>query len=83
MLGSRSGIASVNGTKLYYEQAGQGPTLVFIHGFSLDSRMWDDQFETFARDYHVIRYDLRGFGRSAPASDEPSRLGGITCVFGR
>ncbi len=70
-MGSHNGIAEVNGTSLYYEQAGQGRTLVFIHGFSLDCRMWDDQFESFARGFHVIRYDLRGFGRSAPASDDP------------
>lgn len=70
-MGVDNGIAAVNGTSLYYEQAGQGRTVVLIHGFSLDCRMWDDQFEPFARDYHVIRYDLRGFGRSAPATEDP------------
>ena len=61
--------AHVNGTRLYYEVAGLGPSLVLIHGFSLDSRMWDDQFELFARHYRVVRYDARGFGRS----DSPDR----------
>jgi pimeloyl-ACP methyl ester carboxylesterase len=46
--------------------AGRGDALVFIHGFSLDHRMWDDQFEVLAQHYQVIRYDLRGFGQSAP-----------------
>jgi 3-oxoadipate enol-lactonase len=64
------GFSEVNGTRLYYEQAGDGRTIVFIHGFSLDCRMWDDQFNAFARNCHVVRYDLRGFGRSAPASDD-------------
>ena len=27
--------------------------------------MWDDQFAAFAQDYQVVRYDIRGFGRSA------------------
>ncbi|HCU90193.1 MAG TPA: hypothetical protein DGR97_09625 [Gammaproteobacteria bacterium] len=65
------GIAEVNGTTLFFEQAGHGQPIVFIHGFSLDSRMWESQFETFARNYRVIRYDLRGFGRSAPVTHDP------------
>ena len=66
-----SGTANVNGTTIYYEHAGRGRAVVLIHGFSLDCRMWDDQFELLAGQYHVIRYDLRGFGRSAAASSEP------------
>jgi 3-oxoadipate enol-lactonase len=59
-----TGFAEVNGTRLYYETAGSGHPLVLIHGMSLDSRMWDDQFEPLAQHYRVIRYDARGFGRS-------------------
>lgn len=55
----------VNGTRLYVEVAGVGDPLVFVHGFSLDTRMWDDQWEPFAARFQVVRYDLRGFGRSA------------------
>jgi pimeloyl-ACP methyl ester carboxylesterase len=62
---AQSGIA--NG--LYYEVAGSGHPLVFIHGGQLDSRMWDDQFAAYAKSYRVIRYDVRGFGKSpAPSS---------------
>ena len=58
-------------THLYYEVSGSGHPLVLIHGFSLDTRMWDDQFETFARHYQVVRYDCRGFGKSAlPINDD-------------
>ena len=61
----RNGIAKVNGTGLYYEAMGEGHPLVFISGGgSLDRRMWDDQFESFAKDYNVIRYDIRGIGKS-------------------
>src|SRR5689334_19941744 len=60
-----SGTAEVNHTRLYYEVAGSGPPLVLIHGFDLDTRMWDDQFEVFAQHYRVVRYDVRGFGKSA------------------
>lgn len=61
----------VNGTRLYYELAGTGQPLVLIHGFSLDHRMWNDQFERLAQAYQVIRYDLRGFGRSALPDGRP------------
>ena len=54
----------VNDTHLYYEDAGAGPAVVLIHGFTLDTRMWDDQFLPLAQGFRVIRYDLRGFGRS-------------------
>ncbi len=60
------GVAEVNGTRLSYELKGKGPAIVLIHGGLADSRMWDDQFEEFARHYQVLRYDLRGFGKSAP-----------------
>src|SRR2546423_13431038 len=67
---ARAGFADVSGTRLYYELAGAGPPLVLIHGFSLDSRLWDEQFAAFARRHLVLRYDLRGFGRSAPPRGE-------------
>lgn len=61
---SQSGMAEVNGAKLYYEMAGEGHPLVLIHAGIADSRMWDDQLALFAQRYRVVRYDLRGFGRS-------------------
>jgi pimeloyl-ACP methyl ester carboxylesterase len=60
------GVAEVNGTRLAYEVTGSGSPVVFVHGFALDQRLWDDQIAAFATDYRVVRYDLRGFGRSAP-----------------
>ncbi|HLB16079.1 MAG TPA: alpha/beta fold hydrolase [Burkholderiales bacterium] len=68
----RTGFAEVNGTRLYYEVAGSGEPVVLVHAFTLDTRMWDDQFEVLARDFRVIRYDARGFGKSAaPNPGEP------------
>lgn len=68
---SETGIAKVNGARLYYEIAGKGAPLVLIHGFPLDASMWDLQFAAFARDYRVLRYDVRGFGRSSLPTDQP------------
>ncbi|MGH2516326.1 MAG: alpha/beta fold hydrolase [Ktedonobacterales bacterium] len=61
---SQSGMAEVNGTRLFYEVAGEGHPLVLSHAGIADSRMWDDQFALFAQRYRVVRYDLRGFGKS-------------------
>ena len=66
-----SGYAEVNGTKLYYEIAGNGVPLVLIHGSFGDRRHWDLQFKELAKKYKVIRYDVRGYGKSAlPNPDE-------------
>ncbi len=51
-------------TPLHYESIGHGPPIVFLHGFSLDLRMWEPQLAAFAAHHTVIRYDLRGFGKS-------------------
>ncbi len=59
-----TGYVTVNGTRLYYEVMGEGHPLVLIHGGYMDRRMWDDQFTLFANHYRVIRYDVRGFGKS-------------------
>jgi len=67
-----SGFAAVNGTSLYYEVAGKGIPIVFIHGNFGDRRHWDFQIGPLSKDFRVIRYDVRGFGKSTvPKSDEP------------
>ena len=65
-----NGFAEVSGTRLYYEVAGSGHPMFLVHGFTLDTRMWDYQFETFAQHHQVIRYDVRGFGKSALLTGE-------------
>lgn len=51
-------------SKLYYEELGQGEPLILLHAHSVDSRMWDDVFYKLAKNFRVIRYDLRGYGKS-------------------
>jgi pimeloyl-ACP methyl ester carboxylesterase len=59
-----SGFLDVPNARLYYEVAGAGAAVVFVHGFTLDTRMWDDQWTVFGERYRIVRYDVRGFGRS-------------------
>lgn len=61
----RSGIAPINNADLYYEVAGAGDPIVLVHAGIADSRMWDEQFAPLVDDHLVLRYDLRGFGRSS------------------
>jgi pimeloyl-ACP methyl ester carboxylesterase len=74
-----TGMAEVAEPVLYYETTGEGEPVVLIHGGQLDCRMWDEQFQTFAQHYRVIRYDVRGYGKSElptkPYADEKDLLG--------
>jgi pimeloyl-ACP methyl ester carboxylesterase len=56
---------SIHGFELFFTDQGAGPTVALIHGFPLDSRMWDAQAAELSDCCRVIRPDLRGFGRSA------------------
>jgi len=60
----QSGMAEVNGVRLYYAVAGTGKPIVFSHAGIADARMWDDQLDAFSQRYRVIRFDHRGMGRS-------------------
>ena len=51
---------------LYYEDHGDGPAVVLLHGWPVDSRSWEPQLHPLlAAGYRVITYDRRGFGRSS------------------
>lgn len=58
--------ARVNGTMLYYREAGEGRLAVFIHGFPFDHSLWLDQLAGLAHVRRCVAVDLRGFGRSDP-----------------
>ncbi len=60
--------ASANGVKLFYETAGTGYPVVFVHEFAADHRNWETQMRWFAREYQCIAFNARGY----PPSDVPS-----------
>jgi 3-oxoadipate enol-lactonase len=51
--------------------------VVLIHAGICDSRMWDQQWETFRPSHRVLRYDMRGFGRSPVGPGSYSNAGDL------
>ncbi len=76
-----SGYLDVNGGKLYYEAAGAGRAVVFIHAGIADHRMWDEQFDLFAQTYRVVRYDTRGFGQTTSENVEFSNRADVRALL--
>lgn len=73
----------VNGASLYYETDGHvsSPALLLIHAGIANLRMWDPQIEALAREHFVIRYDTRGFGRTATEDVEFSDHGDALAIL--
>lgn len=59
--------ARVNGINLFYEEAGHGFPLVFVHEFAGEWRSWHPQIRFFSRRYRTIAFNARGY----PPSDVP------------
>jgi 3-oxoadipate enol-lactonase len=56
-------VAAVNGIEVTYaDSGGEGPVIVFSHGFLMDHTMFDSQVATLAPKYRVITWDQRGHG---------------------
>jgi len=55
-----------DGRTMAYREAGQGPPLVLLHGWSLSSAVFDELTAGLARDFRVLAFDLRGHGCSSP-----------------
>jgi len=62
-------ISITNGQRQVFDE-GEGEVLVFIHGFPLDHRMWQEQLKEFSREYRVIAPDLCGFSGSESVADD-------------
>jgi pimeloyl-ACP methyl ester carboxylesterase len=62
---------------LYVEQAGSGSPVVLIHEGIADSRMWEPQWAPYSERFRLVRYDMRGFGRSPRAVGTVSMAGDL------
>lgn len=60
----------INDLDHYYEEAGKGEVIIFVHGAFADRRIWEPQWQYFRLKYRVVRYDLRGHGQTGGSSLE-------------
>jgi pimeloyl-ACP methyl ester carboxylesterase len=78
----------VGATDIYYQEAGEGQPLVFLHGMSSCGEAWFQQFEVFAPHLRVIAYDSVNHGHSAnsprdqPEPDRADELEGLLQALG-
>ena len=58
--------------EIYYQLSGNenGPKMVLIHGLFLNSDYWKYQLPAFESKYHILRFDLRGHGRSTKPENQ-------------
>ncbi len=57
-----------NGVSLFVREDGEGTPLVLTHGLGDDHRFWDPCIEMLAPHHRIIRWDVRGFGKSSKPS---------------
>ncbi|HEX5212482.1 MAG TPA: alpha/beta hydrolase [Pseudolabrys sp.] len=60
-------ITARDGTRLFYEEAGHGSPVVFVHEYAGDWRTWEPQMRHFSRAHRCVTYSQRGY----PPSDVP------------
>jgi pimeloyl-ACP methyl ester carboxylesterase len=62
-------LTSDDGVRLYYEEAGSGTPILFVHEFAGDHRSWEPQVRYFSRRYRCIAYSARGYSPSDVPQD--------------
>jgi pimeloyl-ACP methyl ester carboxylesterase len=54
----------INGLRIAFERAGEGPPLVLVHGAVSDRRVWKPQIDALADEFTVLAWDAPGCGES-------------------
>ena len=78
---TKSGFVKSGNAQIYYEIGGDGTPFVMIHAGVADSRQWDNEFAAFTSNYRVIRYDMRGYGKSEPVDGEFTHISDLVSVI--
>lgn len=61
----RHNFAELDGVRLHYVERGEGPLLLFLHGFPEFWYEWNKQLAEFGRDFRAVAPDLRGYNLSS------------------
>lgn len=76
-------MVEVDGLRIAYERAGNGPPLVLLHGYVGDGRTtWRRQLEGLSDDYTVVAWDAPGAGRSSDPPESFGTAGYADCLAG-
>ncbi|MBX6328718.1 MAG: alpha/beta hydrolase [Pseudolabrys sp.] len=67
-------VSARDGIRLYYEEAGSGTPVVFVHEYAGDYRTWEPQMRCFSRMHRCVTFSQRGYPPSDVPSD-PARYG--------
>jgi pimeloyl-ACP methyl ester carboxylesterase len=78
---STAGFVRIDNAQIYYEMAGTGLPLVMIHAGVADRRQWNNEFAFFSQNHQVLRYDLRGYGKSEPVEGEFSHMSDLVALI--
>ncbi len=54
----------INGLSVFLSGENESKSIVFVHGFPFDHRMWQAQVEELSKEYLCVDYDIRGLGES-------------------
>ena len=65
----KSRFAEVNNVRLHYVSVGQGPLMLFVHGFPEFWGEWEDQLNEFGGDHQAVALDMRGYNLSSKPAD--------------
>jgi pimeloyl-ACP methyl ester carboxylesterase len=63
-------VATTDGVKLFYEEAGSGAPLIFVHELAGDHRSFEPQLRYFSRSFRCVAFNARGY----PPSDVPPNV---------
>ena len=66
----KHGFIKTNGVNLHYVSQGKGKLMLMLHGFPEFWYSWRHQIAEFAKDYHVVAIDMRGYNDS----DKPESM---------
>ncbi len=70
----KSNYAQLDDIRLHYIEAGEGPLMLFVHGFPEFCYAWENQLSEFSKDHHAVALDMRGHNLcDSPAQQEASR----------
>ena len=72
----------VDGSKLYYEECGDAPqTVLLLHDGIAHSAVWDAVWPAFCKEFHTIRFDRRGYGRSPAGTTLYNELDDVSLLL--